>query len=117
MPAEDPSAVQVVGRSELHHRGESVWGTARERLPLNDRLTVRHDAPPGRRCARCSTPRSRWGIGTEISDGPLAVHRLPLPQPAPLCTSRVIGAVGSMTMMSSSDMSVFAVGWTMCAGT
>lgn len=57
------------------------------------------------------------GIGTEISDGPLAVHRLPLPQPAPLCTSRVIGAVGSMTMMSSSDMSVFAVGWTMCAGT
>jgi hypothetical protein len=57
------------------------------------------------------------GIGTEISDGPLAVQRLPLPQPAPLCIRSVIGAVGSMTMMSSSEMSVFAVGCAMCAGT
>src|ERR1035441_2714384 len=39
------------------------------------------------------------GMGAEISAEPLAVQRLP-PQPPPLCTSSVSGALGSMMMMS-----------------
>ena len=39
-------------------------------------------------------------MGTDASVGPLALQRLPPPQPAPLCTRAMSGAVGSMTMMS-----------------
>src|ERR1700686_4559759 len=57
------------------------------------------------------------GMGTAVSVGPLTAQRSPPLQPAPLWARSTIGALGSMTMMSWSEVRVWTVGRAMLAGT